>query len=364
MDNASHFIAYLDLNRKRLIDDIDNQNTLIDANVITRENLDLLINYYNIFNEIYPNECDLQICFSEENDDYHYVIVIHFPELTVTNSRNESHKIYDFFFAVCFDNQLNINRFRGNRTTMMLEEIDSNYKFSHLSREGFDTIPIYTNFCFGDGDIPKLRLKFNSSVQEERFQILTLIAYSIEIYLSWESLEGGPYKRMAEIFNKSSKYLQFSGIVSIRSAFGAIISSPTRLSRLKLNIIYSNNRYIVADDKLLNDSLLEICESFSYSTRKYIILLQDDNGELYLSNNGNMNNNIRNLSNVPIIFQGREYRYRICNSPTFTNQNQRVINPTLKEYVRKYIEFEFNSKISTTNIIKRFQNKIALGQEY
>ncbi|MEI6186921.1 MAG: hypothetical protein WCP46_00265 [Alphaproteobacteria bacterium] len=126
-------------------------------------------------------------------------IIIHFPEFTITNSREDSHVIKDLYVKFCIHprtvedvHKVSIN-FYGTRTTLHLKEYASNYGHSHLPS---GCLCEYRGFCLGSSEFG---LIINSLLIEPTPEGWYLLFFSLENYLIWESLEGGPYIKMAGI---------------------------------------------------------------------------------------------------------------------------------------------------------------------
>lgn len=127
-----------------------------------------------------------------------YTIIVHLPELTVRNSSRSTHKIHDFFIKAELSPFLSdihgYQFFRGMRTSYSLAELTSDYNFSHL--QGGATNFSYNNFCLGHTDFStmcrSLAIEFNNN-------FFSLWCQQLPDYLSWESIEGGPYKRFANV---------------------------------------------------------------------------------------------------------------------------------------------------------------------
>lgn len=153
--------------------------------------------------------------FGDRVDIQDGFFIVYFPIKHVQNSSGRQHTIYDVYLKVDISYQ---NTFRqkylsdfsryfskflensnsnpcfslvsGTRTRASQEEYSSSYVFSHFSR-GFDE---WRNTCLGEGLLSKYR---NIPISSEEFAISYCVA--LENYLSWESLEGGPYIKISDI---------------------------------------------------------------------------------------------------------------------------------------------------------------------
>lgn len=133
------------------------------------------------------------------NNDFHYfrdhILKMRFDEITVTNSRGDKQLIEGLWVAIGFDLKrrvLSSSMMTGMRDKYTIAQFSANYTHSHIGGDGKQ----YSSFCLGPfaADL-LLRTK-------EKFRDVGSIQYLIELireYVSWESLEGGPYRRMANI---------------------------------------------------------------------------------------------------------------------------------------------------------------------
>lgn len=121
-------------------------------------------------------------------------IYIRFPEIEIMNSRNEKHKIYDLIvkLTITFGGYTNIE-FEGLRLTLTPEEINSGYSHSHLERSSFGK---YSHFCLSTSDFSILISNISVSSTVTNWELFFM---SIEKFISWESLEGGPYVSLSTI---------------------------------------------------------------------------------------------------------------------------------------------------------------------
>ena len=131
-----------------------------------------------------------------------YTIVIHFPELTVGNRNRRTHKMTDMWIKVQLSPFLNDtvsgHFFTGMRTSFTLADFSSGYNFSHLS--GSPTLFDWAGFCLGETHFSTLCRSLSVEFNPNFFG---LFCYQLEGYLSWESLEGGPYKSFEDVHERS-----------------------------------------------------------------------------------------------------------------------------------------------------------------
>ncbi len=128
-----------------------------------------------------------------------YTIIIHFPDLTVDNGRRR-HAIKDLWVkielsaAFCKSNRASAQYFTGHRSTFNYAEISSDYSFSHLSGgwrpQGF------RDFCLGNTPFATLCADVHNEWNQNKF---LMFCFQLHEYLSWESLDGGPFRSILDI---------------------------------------------------------------------------------------------------------------------------------------------------------------------
>jgi len=151
-------------------------------------------------------------------------VLIHFPEFDIINDEGAEHTILNLYI------QLNYNfsvvgklesfgrELRGFRTTLTYEEAYSGYLHSHLyplpqilTDDDGDIEPISLNsgnFCLGgSSDINTILSTLNMEFSLDQYMILLL---SLDDFVRWESLNGGPYILMQDIQKFGNSYTEIS----------------------------------------------------------------------------------------------------------------------------------------------------------
>jgi hypothetical protein len=94
------------------------------------------------------------------------------------------------------------------RTTYTTSEIFAKYVFSHVSTYSFTDG--CDNFCFGrDNPIATIMSNIRRS-RQHAIKNLQMLPYMIDEYLSWESLEGTPFRKIENVLNSDSLLTQVS----------------------------------------------------------------------------------------------------------------------------------------------------------
>lgn len=180
-------------------------------------------------------------------------IKLHIPSLTLSNGKTKI-ELYDCFFVlrvINFNKHL-VTETRLQRATHSYSEYISGFSFSHASgKEGVQGR--LANLCLGGGDLVsylyRLRLcieDYFTVSKEDKAQELRnkLRVFGIAFpelvcaYLSWESLSGGPYKKMADVLELRAAQVEAwkadrEEAISYR---GNVPASPNPLAALKIII--------------------------------------------------------------------------------------------------------------------------------
>lgn len=135
------------------------------------------------------------------DDKENQCIIIHFPTIDMTNSRNEKHTIHDMYVSFSIDNVVSEDSvmvvkvdMSAIRTTFTLAEVKTNFMHSHINSGSFLT---WSPFCMGSGT-PFAIMVMNISYVPTRDN-WELLFLSLERFLAWESIEGTPYMSMRYI---------------------------------------------------------------------------------------------------------------------------------------------------------------------
>jgi len=191
-------------------------------------------------------------------------VVLHYPEITIRNERGATHLIRDLFvsFFVTWDeNDLNadpIFRFvNGSRSTYTLLEYWSNFVHSHLfSRSLADSSQgklDFDDFCVGSSDMMSTMSLLCENYSDEMFELLI---FQIENFVSWESLEGGPYRQIAYI-DKIGEAINTSvdegvsqyDFVSAYNLFTELVKEDQIKIDLDYRVLRRGSLGIIADNK-------------------------------------------------------------------------------------------------------------------
>ena len=170
------------------------------------KNLENLIDNWST--ERFTDFCKQQFikCYGEEYVDFQgNDVLVYFPEVTISNSVEQSHVTRDIYlhFKVR-DTCVSLNAIK--RTTYTEKEIRNNYLFSHCKSSYNPTNWTVDSFCFGSTDVADLRQSVEYNGRKAVFKNLYFFLEAIKEYLSWESLEGVPYRKIENVIIDVAKY--------------------------------------------------------------------------------------------------------------------------------------------------------------
>lgn len=176
-------------------------------------------------------------------DDECPYITVHFPEITVSNSIEQSHIIRDVYLK--FEIRSNGVKLYGlKRGTVTETEWRNNYWFSHC--DSYRVSEWTRSFCFGYTDIADIKEKLAERNKLYVFKHLSYFLEAIKEYLSWESLEGVPYYKIDSVINDVTRFQEKSINISnvpIEEMYNSCIRNITSLKYSYYQ--NDNNEYVI-----------------------------------------------------------------------------------------------------------------------
>lgn len=201
-----------------------------------------------------------EIFGEERTDATEDSVIIHFPEVEITNGRVK-HLMKDMYVRFVMSNLksytgkfLAVNM-EGTRTTLLLKEYDSGYCHSHMSggREGF------SHFCLGSSVFATLLVEVQTHPIIESWEMVFMSLYN---YLAWESTAGGPYRRISGVrengngrYNKMAEIDRFT-----EKIFPDLPRDIFELSSMGISLIEKHSSLI---ELLNNTSPVKILSKYS-----------------------------------------------------------------------------------------------------
>lgn len=262
-----------------------------------------------IAKEVFGEE---RVFFTDEAN----VIVIHFPELRITNSKKQSHDIKDLFVKFKFrwinnddgdDDSVLFVGMTGTRSTFTFAEYYSGYCHSHLP----GTCSGWGIFCTGSSAFQIIRSNLQLSASVDDFYMLF---YSLEKYLTWESLEGGPHIRMESI--------RYGGSVSTEALQDELkkIAQDIPID----SIGYNNGIYV-----MMTDEIYDYFDKHSTIRRNNSIREEDIDKAVR-----SFNRDICGNRGEYLIFKDAQFPFRIIKGGNEEEEKGRIE----KDIVQRYID--------------------------
>lgn len=272
----------------------------------------------------------------------HARVVIRFPEIDITNSREDQHTIRELFVRLfIMENGYISQEIEGARLAASAHEIFSNYGHSHLGSifyTGYsgDTIG-YNSFCTGTGEIGSIINFYNANTRVEQAVSLLLMLKS---YLSWESLEGGPYRLMSEIGVKN--YTLYEPTKTELEGFFYVLKNERTKTELlsKLNWVITDGAMKLIDDQNFENLLFSRLENYGYST---FLVFRNEAGQPFYSNETDISFLLENPSFLE--FRGEKINFTLVGELPNINK-QLYCHPQIKSYVKQQLE-KFANKVKT-----------------
>lgn len=199
-------------------------------------------------------------------------IIVLFHQIEVKNSLDIRHTMSDVYLKIILyysnvNNKIlfSLNNFSLYRGKYFKEELNIQYMFSHISGVS-GSEKFQDSWCLGNTEFKKYvnNLKYGVNILDIVFIILQFKAY-----LSWESIEGTPYKYLVNLkpFDKLNIELN-SKNVDFNKIYKRVLK---RLGKFKYSIGLDNNNYTITLDESSVDKIKEIASTLYPEYCYYLI---------------------------------------------------------------------------------------------
>ena len=153
---------------------------------------------YDIFKEYFGEEhVDIQCA-----DTARPFILVWWPEVTVTNDNDRSIDIQDLYAKIILTPEGTIpyefSGFQLTRSTISTKQFHSGYVHSHVMPSR-DRVPQFSDPCLGSGPIRHTIMELRNHFEEVTWM---LFCRELALYVTVESLRGGPYIRLETVGGK------------------------------------------------------------------------------------------------------------------------------------------------------------------
>lgn len=355
------------------------------TNLASRESFNSICEFYSL------DYTDIDV----DNDNFimslytyiNTVFVIKYPFITISNSKREYHTIKDLYVKFEFTSE---GRMRGaftlQRSTYSLKEFLYNYKHSHTGAVFFisgrissiSSIREFSSVCLGTGPIRDIIAGLGASYSEEGFNEVAFMQFLnlLDEFVAWESLEGVPYRNLANISKQTIDNLtevQEDDLQGYSSRFGRDRITNTILQEDVLDKI---QEYLYTIPKVVNGLPYIVVKCDEYALQKYlttvvdiwssfisdsvVIYKKDDFGRItYYRKNRNiidrelLKESLNEVQNIDLFtFKGEIIKLNIeglevLNNVESEESYEYFLHPQFISDIIKYTEIIINSKYAT-----------------
>lgn len=292
--------------------------------------------------------------------DKRFIIYVWWPRVTVTNEYGKSVNILDLYAKVEIQGDGTIpyecNGFRLNRATYTREQFISNYMHSHINVIPKNNFADFQIPCLGRGPIISTIGTLKNDYDEATWM---LFCQELSMYVTVESISGGPYHRMENIGNVSQN-LMYTGY-----NFGGYIGKADFLKQFTNDDLKKFIQYYLKHGHL---SFRFMNNVFTWSMPYYEYIIDISNSfidfynKYYSTSDRNLNNFFSNgLLKQVIVADGKFYNegeYDSFDINDFSEyQNKLVLTFKGKEIRTTIINNKQESESTLTTVIS---NNVAM----
>lgn len=324
----------------------------------------------NSLNKFYKDKFDIQLpeYFQRDvNDEVVFAqteisvtVIIKFDEINITNSLNHTALLKDMFvkFDIIFNKhgkcKFTQPYLYGVRSTMYAYEVYTGYIHSHLGVRSRQ-LPTFNKFCLGSGPISMVLIELSNY---DKFKIIKFegFLYQLKNYLSWESIEGGPYIRISQRKKKENSNLPFHFNTFYNknlSIFISLFINKYLEQFIKYTkISFLNNKKDIAVDILPSDEekligfLKPILKENNIQER-YLFVIKTETGYAAIDSS-TASFNSKSLDNKPMfIFKNEPVKFKVIYEEEQDLQmlQKMILNPVFKIKMINHIKYLIKQKI-------------------
>lgn len=289
-------------------------------------------------------------------------VLIHFPEVTVTNENNRSINIKDLYITFTIS-PLGIlsGTFLMTRATLNKTEIISGYLHSHLPRlSKYQDLSEFKEPCLGSGPIRSTICSLNDKFNIDLWQLFCL---ELDKYVHTESLIGIPYIKLKEVNNyvlsdDISKFIYDDNFIKEYYDDHSLLKDFTTyiINNHPFNYVYTDHKYSLAISienfriKLSNYFIQwynqkQITKTYMYSLNdllKYDILQERVYKNMtFYKISGTSSTNF-NHNNLICVFKETPVYFKIDKQETNTFNISYVLSKTITAYIYNQINININ----------------------
>lgn len=253
------------------------ENVLVDVKVKKPSKETTLEALHRVCKECYGDYYDVLELTSNDlsrfdyESDMKYQVSLKFEDFNINNKNGRTHFIHGIYVIFYLTSDFKLKgQLRGFRHKVTKSEVISFYGHSHFNN-GVDLTYWANHFCLGDVDTQIWRTFIDYREQPFDENKLRKLLLTIMGYIQYESLEGGPYKKIGELLS----YKDVSSSILLPSIdeferLNLAVNSPSGILSTK----FGNSEYLL---QLKNFSIFVINYLNSHK-KNYLTYTIENNG--------------------------------------------------------------------------------------
>lgn len=228
----------------------------------------------DLFDAKYKNLYDLGFTF-DGSSFYPYFKVL-YPKFTITNTNGDLHTIKDLvvIHTVAYNpnngGHIYTKHPMGGRLSKTKLEIAACYQQSHLSGHNeWNKQPFYvSSFCVGgDTDVSRMIAEFEVEMDWDRYE---LYLFCVDSMITWESLEGVPYRKMRDIKNALNNKVTSANQNQVNTLVNRIIKDKIPLD---LDFYIDKGLYRIRPNEKADEFVKNlVLQCFDFDKYKFILV--------------------------------------------------------------------------------------------
>jgi len=284
-----------------------------------------------------------------------------FPKFIITNRDNLEHEITNLVVRISFPVKIMDNVVTRDLDVMNIDttlyrrrltasnvEIASHYAHSHLSGQDPQYFGRWGQFCLGEGPlasmIPELR-----SDEGMDLELLELIILQIRDYVSWESIEGTPYKYIKKMVQPKNR---LNGVQNntIDNVLKTLMTNLDKNDDFSFLTMYSFNGkrkvQIDADNSVFTDLIVSAIKN-RYRGSDLINLIAVKRGAQYFQIiNSGSSGGFGSLSSISYKFQDKTFNMATeyhdeTQKKEKQDEEQQHPNPEISRAIQRKLKYLF-----------------------
>lgn len=371
----------------------DESKLTMSGLLLGEKNFEIFRSLVRCVEEMYPGKWDIDFRVNVGPNDVVLSvditgIVIKFDSVTIRNRDRREHVLQDLFIKIVLfqDTFIKISTIEGGRMTITEAEKRAEYFHSHLSysysiTESTSKGIYFSSFCLGSGEIGSYIGNFNRNTNESKFEDFFIpILTQLMILVSYESIEGNPYRYMSSITSNGIELLRSNYNPIGQNEMEHLVSTGnidnllTKLKeRGKFQLSLTDGKYVFSLDNLEVDikELIELnlVSNFNMDSLGKIFCYKDFAGNTYRFDPYNVPQNISEgntyiANKKPYIFQGEEIFLKVVPNlgTNLTFEDGYHFLPYFKTLLTKTItNYVNNKKIRKSTVQKYYTPKDTSG---